>query len=50
MKIIILLISLILLVSAIIILYTETEKSALGSAPVMCTLAGFGFRIVTEED
>jgi hypothetical protein len=50
MRIVLLIVGLILLISAIVILFTETKRETLGFAIGMATLAGFCFRVVTEED
>jgi hypothetical protein len=50
MRAFILLIGLVLLVSAIVIIFTETKKEALGSAVGAAVIAGFCFRISTEDD
>lgn len=50
MRTLALLVGLVLLVSSIVILFTETKRETLGFALGMCLLAGFSFRFATEEE
>lgn len=50
MKAVILLIALVLLISAISIICTETKISSLGIALGLCVIAGYLFKEVTNED
>jgi hypothetical protein len=50
MKILYLLIAIVLLASAMVILFTETEVKILGCASAMSAIGGYLLRMVTEEE
>lgn len=50
MKLLILFIALVFMVTAIVIVFTETKREVIGCALVMSAIAGFGFRMVTSDD
>jgi hypothetical protein len=50
MRAMMLLVGLVLLVSSIVIIFTETKRETLGVAVGAAVIAGFCFRISTEDD
>lgn len=50
MKLLFLAVGLVLLVSSIVIIFTESKRDALGLAICMSCVAGYCFRITTEEN
>lgn len=50
MKIFLLLIAIVLLVSAVVIMYTEKSRESIGLGMIMCGISGYLFRMVTDDD